>query len=130
MAFDWTTQKFAWPRRVKGVVITGNLRRWNPITRKNYLMDCWDGDLEWYMFRRPRGTDKVLPDDFEEFLDKPDEIDASKLTFRAWAPQRPLPSKTEMVLSTGSDSGTVLTSYLHRTQSFKLFFNNYSTNLP
>ena len=122
VAFDWTTEKFAWPRRVKGVKVIGTLRRWNPITRKNYLIDCWDGDLEWFMFRKPRGTDKVLPDNFHELLDKPDEIDAAQLTFRAWAPRKPSPPKTEMVRSTGTDSGTVLCNrYSGQSYGFSLF---------
>ena len=103
-SFDWTDARFAWPRVVSGVKTKGNLRRWNPITRKNFLMDAYDGKLEWFMFVKPRINDKVLPENFDELLDKPDNVDASKLTFRAWAPTRPEMPKTEMVFSTGQDS--------------------------
>ena len=102
--FDWTDQKFEWPRVVSGVKTKGNLRRWNPITRKNFLMDAYDGKLEWFMFAKPKPSVKVLPENFDELLDKPDVIDASKLTFKAWAPSRPEMPKTEMVFSTGQDS--------------------------
>ena len=107
IAFDWTQEKFAWPRRVKGVAVEGNLRRWNPITRKNFLMNCFTGWLEWYMFKLPKSTEKMLPADFEELLDKPDNFDAAQLNSRVFVVDRPAPPKTEMVLSTGNDSGSV-----------------------
>ena len=56
------------------------------------------------MFRKPKAADRMLPDNFLELLDKPDTIDASKLTFKTWAPTKPAMPKTEMVFSTGQDS--------------------------
>ena len=59
------------------------------------------------MFRKPRSAEKMLPPNFDDLLDTPDNYDASELNKRARAPTKPEPPRTEMVLSTGSDSGNV-----------------------
>ena len=68
---EWTDATYAWPREVCGVRLNGVVRRFNPITKKNYLESGWPGRLERYMFRNVTQNDKIVPDNFEELLLKP-----------------------------------------------------------
>ena len=84
-----------------GVKIKGNLRRWNPISRKHYRESCWNGKIMWYMFKKPTDDLKVTPDNFIELLHKKEKNDAPG---KARVLDRPPVAPLSMQYSTGVDS--------------------------
>ena len=69
-SFNWTNKTYAWPRVLVDLDLEGSLRRWNPLSKKPYMHRCWKGEIEWFMFRKPDAADKIVPDNFEELMER------------------------------------------------------------
>ena len=93
---------FAWPREIFGVSMEGSLRRWNPISKRPYMVSGWTGRIHWYMFRKPLDGEQIVPDDFEAMLKEPNKNkDAS---YKGRVIERPEQGPSHMTYSVGADS--------------------------
>ena len=82
--------------------MTGTVRRYNPMSKRNYLETGWVGFFEKYMFEKLEDGMKMLPDNFEELLTEPSDLfDASRISISSFDSM----DGPKIKISEGEDSG-------------------------
>ena len=102
-SFTWTTTKYAWPRRLKIDALEGSLRRWNPITKKPYMFNCWNGYFSREIFCKPSEADRIVPSNFLDLIKNPNQNNDA--TFKGRILSRfDVPGPSTMEHSVGEDA--------------------------
>ena len=84
--------------------MSGTVRRYNPLTKRNYLESGWTGRIEKYMFDKLEDGLVMLPDNFEELLTEPSKkLDATRISISSFDSVE----EPKIKMSEGEDSGTV-----------------------
>ena len=73
------------------------------MTKRPYMLNCWNGTIEFEAFQKPKDTDKIVPSNFVELLKKPNQN--KDATYKGRIINRhDIPGPSVMEHSTGEDS--------------------------